>query len=197
MGALRRAEAFPPAPLKGDNMNKIRTIGAVIGLAAAMPALAAIPDAAGVIHACYNLVNGSLRVIDPASGSCRTGEAPLQWGVQGAPGAPGPTGPAGPPGIALAWAHVRADGTMDQDSGNITVIKVHDGGYCVGVSGGTVSNAVATIDSLPNMSGAVQVGVFAASVCPENARQVYVVTRLNAASGGLPGQDRAFYLLVN
>lgn len=83
----------------------------------ALPAIAAIPDATGVIHACYNVTNGNLRVIDPSTASCRIGEAPLQWNVQeqpgtpgapGAPGSPGAAGPAGPPGIALAWAHVRA-----------------------------------------------------------------------------------------
>ena len=185
--------------------NRHWTTGALLLAAAALPheTAAAIPDAAGVIHACYNAVNGALRVIDTAVAGCRTGETPLQWNAQGAPGlpgadgAPGAPGPQGPPGVALAWAHVRADGTVDQASPNITVAKVASGVFCVGVTNGPVRSAVATIDSLPNRSGAVQVGVFHASGCPDGATDVFVVTRENAALDGLPGQDKAFYLLLN
>lgn len=198
-------------------------LGGTLGLASQ----AAIPDAAGVIHACYNTVNGAVRVIDPAAAACRTGEASIQWSVQGLAGPPGPTGatgpagpagaagaagptgatgptgavgpggPAGPPGVALAWARVLPDGTIEQDSGNITVAKVNSGIYCIGVTGGTVNSVVATIDARANMSGAVQVGIFNATGCPAGATDIFVVTRENAAIGGIPGQDRGFYILVN
>jgi len=69
-------------------------------------AVAAIPDANGVVHGCYNLTNGSTRIVDTAA-SCKIGEAAIQWnqtgqqgpqGPQGAQGAQGPQGPQGIPG---------------------------------------------------------------------------------------------------
>lgn len=82
-------------------------LGVVIGaatLAAGGVALAAIPDAAGVIHGCYQNTNGDLRVIDSSTGSgCKTSETAIQWsqtGPQGAVGPQGPVGPAGPEGPA-------------------------------------------------------------------------------------------------
>src|SRR5438552_294329 len=66
-------------------------------------ALASIPDANGVFHACYGN-NGSVRIIDTATDSCRHSETATSWsmigpmGLPGAPGAPGAQGPPGPPG---------------------------------------------------------------------------------------------------
>lgn len=174
-------------------------LGAVLNL----PAQAAIPDASGVITACYNAATGGLRVIDPVVASCRTAEVALQWSVQGpqgpagATGATGSTGAQGPAGTPLAWAHVNANGTIDRNSGNISVSRIGDGMYCVGVTGGVIKSVVATLDSLPNLSGAVQAGIFNHSSCPAGATDILVVTRVNAAIGGMPGDDRAFYLLVN
>jgi hypothetical protein len=202
----------------------VRGLLVAIGASLGFTSTAAIPDANGVIQACYSGATGAVRVIDAALASCRSNELAIQWNVQGAAGPQGPagptgatgatgatgpagptgatgatgaTGPQGPAGVALAWARVAADGSIDRDSGNITVAKVNTGTYCVGVAGGTVRSAVATIDSQPNMSGAVQVGVFHATGCPDGATDVLVVTRENAAIGGLPGQDRAFYILLN
>lgn len=62
------------------------------------PALAAIPDANGVISACYAARTGALRVVDAGS-ACLRGEAPLQWNVTGPVGAVGPQGPAGATGM--------------------------------------------------------------------------------------------------
>lgn len=136
---------------------------------------------------------GPIGATGPTGPTGPTGAA----GPAGPTGATGAQGPEGPPGVALAWARVHADGTIEQDSGNITVAKVNAGTYCIGVTGGTVNSVVATIDSRPNMSGAVQVGIFNASGCPAGATDIFVVTRSNAAVGGLPGEDRAFYILVN
>jgi hypothetical protein len=66
---------------------------------------AAIPDSAGVIHACRNAgQGGTIRVIDTeAQGACIAGETPLSWsqrGPAGPAGAAGPQGPAGPAGPA-------------------------------------------------------------------------------------------------
>ena len=80
----------------------------IIAIAAATTAFAAIPDGNGVIHGCYNIQSGALRVInsDPNgfSLSCAPKEAGLQWnqqgpqGLQGAKGDPGPQGLKGNPG---------------------------------------------------------------------------------------------------
>ena len=76
--------------------------GALFGIATAVQA--DIPDA-GVIHSCYDKVNGQLRVIDSDKGGrCVASEIPLSWsqsgptGPTGATGATGPTGPTGPKG---------------------------------------------------------------------------------------------------
>jgi hypothetical protein len=100
----------------------------------------------------------------------------------------------------LAYAHVWADGTVDQDSGNVTVARpdAFPGGYCIGVSGGTAQTAVVSLDSLPNAGGTVQAGVFFASVCSPfpNAHDILVITRPQGQDGGSPGEDRAFYIIV-
>ena len=187
-------------------------------------AYATIPDAGGVITGCYNTVNGNLRVIDVAAGqTCKPSEAALNWnqtgpaGLPGAPGAPGAPGedgadgeagpqgpqgdpgPQGPPGTALAYAHVYPDGTYDQAS-NITVRHSgFDGLYCAGVNDGTPQVAVASLDSLPNLGGSVQAGVFHASICSQfpDANEIMVVTRPHAQDGGFNGANRAFYIIVN
>ena len=66
-------------------------------------AYATIPDASGVIHACYNKTGqGALRVIDTDKAqTCQSSEAPLNWsqtGPQGPQGLQGPQGPIGPTG---------------------------------------------------------------------------------------------------
>lgn len=74
----------------------------VVGIAVWGTALAAIPDAGGVIHGCYLKVDGGLRVIDTEAGqTCRSAETELAWnqtGPQGPQGEPGPHGPKGPQG---------------------------------------------------------------------------------------------------
>ena len=49
-------------------------------------AWAAIPDANGVIHACYKQSNGALRVIDAPAESCDASESPLSWSQSGLSG---------------------------------------------------------------------------------------------------------------
>ena len=76
-------------------------VGVAVLAAAVGVARAAIPDANGVIHACYSKKGGVLRVSD--SGACDRGRIPLSWnqaGVQGPAGPAGPPGPAGPTGSA-------------------------------------------------------------------------------------------------
>jgi hypothetical protein len=98
----------------------------------------------------------------------------------------------------LAFAHVNANGTIDRDSGNITVVKIDAGTYCAAVTGATPKVAVASLDSLANVGGSVQAGVFTASACvPSGVQQIFIITRPQNQDGGSPGQDRAFYLVVN
>ncbi len=106
------------------------------------------------------------------------------------------TGTTDPAPTLLAYAHVSATGAVSDSSGNITVTKIAAGAYCVGVTGGTVHGAVANLDSLPNVGGYVQTGVFDASGCPSNVSNLLVETRRQNQAGGTPGENRAFYILV-
>jgi len=173
-------------------MKKSNLVAAIAGVVVATVvvggiAWAAIPDAGGVIHGCYKAINGQLRVVNSAV-DCDASEHSIDWSQQG---------PQGPAGTALAYAHVNANGTIDHASANITVERVFDGSYCVGVTGGTVHVAVATLDAFANVGGSVQTGVFSGSDCPENASDIVVTTRPHLQDGGLPGSDRAFHLIVN
>ncbi|MEX2152141.1 MAG: hypothetical protein WD825_02320 [Gemmatimonadaceae bacterium] len=115
-------------------------------------------------------------------------------------GPQGETGPQGPAGTALAYARVNADGSFDQDSGNIMVRhSSFPGMYCIGITAGTPQVAVASLDSLPNVGGSVQAGVFPASICAAfpDANQIMVITRPHEQDGGSAGADRAFYIIIN
>jgi hypothetical protein len=76
----------------------------LFGIATAVQA--SIPDAAGVIHGCYNtsLAHGNpigaVRVIDTAKdgGNCSSGESSLNWNVKGITGPQGAQGPQGSKG---------------------------------------------------------------------------------------------------
>ena len=75
------------------------TTGAVVAsVLAGGIAWAAIPSAGGVINGCYQEVEGQLRVIDPATASCRPSEVPIAWSQQGVRGANGDKGDPGAPG---------------------------------------------------------------------------------------------------
>jgi hypothetical protein len=99
----------------------------MIGLAAVMlvaavggVALATIPSANGVIHACYVKRTGALRVVS-GKHRCPAGQAPLHWNVRG------PRGPQGPGADLLRF---MSDGT----NGAFTVIRTVAGyafeGFC-------------------------------------------------------------------
>ena len=88
-------------PVAGAVRRAASTRLAIAALAAAVTAAvvggvaaAAIPDNGGVIHGCYNQVNGGLRIVNSGV-ACKPGEVALPWnqqGPQGPPGRPGPTG---------------------------------------------------------------------------------------------------------
>jgi hypothetical protein len=80
-------------------------------------ALAAIPDASGVIHGCYKPSDGKLRVIDTEAGkTCASEETALVWNQTGPQGSVGPSGSqvrqVSPPISMLGrvtFSHVQAD----------------------------------------------------------------------------------------
>jgi hypothetical protein len=99
-------------------------------------AMAAIPDSTGVFHACYKKKKGTLRLVS-SSRKCRKSERAVSWnqkGLTGTAGAKGAKGDTGAAGSALGYAHVNADGTVDEaNSKNITsanVTRVSTSAYC-------------------------------------------------------------------
>jgi hypothetical protein len=76
-------------------------------------AFATIPDAQGVIHACFGQ-DGSLRVIDDAAGQCRPHEKTLTWS-QGAGGISGYVGLVSE--VQFVAPHSSAEGSVDCPEG--------------------------------------------------------------------------------
>lgn len=79
-------------------------------------------------------------------------------GLAGAPGPqgiPGAQGPQGPPGAALAYAHVRMDGTLDtgRSRGVGRVTRPQVGRYCFYDVAGIQRNIVATLDNVTPLAG--------------------------------------------
>jgi hypothetical protein len=104
-------------------------LGVLAILAAAVTggavAYAAIPDGSGVIHGCYSKRDGTLRVIDTATGaSCSAAkESPLTWNQAGPPGPPGPKGDKGDPGSVASLSGVPCDtGDPDKPNGKVSVL---------------------------------------------------------------------------
>jgi hypothetical protein len=109
-----------------------RVIIAVAAAAAAAVAItggaiayASIPDSSGVIHGCYTVKGGALRVIDTAKGqTCTTGQHSLTGIRRGREDQRRPAGPAGVSGYSVALCTVGQD-----SSGNLVVIS-SSGGTC-------------------------------------------------------------------
>jgi hypothetical protein len=78
-------------------MKRLALISVAVAALGGGVAYATIPDAGGVIHACYRTDSGAVRLIDAPDQRCLDGEAATDWNVRGPTG---PTGPAGPPGPA-------------------------------------------------------------------------------------------------
>jgi hypothetical protein len=103
-------------------MLKTRIAGiaaAVVLIGAGTVAYAAIPDAGGVVHGCYNKGGllqdkGALRVVDKGE-RCRANETAMTWSQTG------PQGPAGPVGAAGAKGDTGPAGFSDsyQDSNGL------------------------------------------------------------------------------
>jgi hypothetical protein len=105
-------------------------------------AFAAIPSAGGVIHGCYQNVEGQLRVIDPDTDTCRSSEVAIVWNEQGVQGEKGDKGDPGAPG---------RDGVDGRDGTSVTVEPEAAGANCP--AGGvklTAANGVAYVcNALP------------------------------------------------
>jgi hypothetical protein len=132
----------------------------VFGIATAVQA--SIPDASGVIHACYNRnlahgnPTGALRVIDTGkpNGNCNPSEAQLDWnragatGARGATGAPGPTGAPGRTGVTGPTGAAGTSGLtiVTKDQGNLLAGGAFDlDTSCpagkIAINGGYLSNS--------------------------------------------------------
>src|SRR5260370_9548036 len=88
--------------MKGIPKVRRKTLAVLVGVGAALAfgvglALASIPDAGGVIHACYKTVQGQTRIVTSAA-DCNPSETAIQWNQTGPQGVVGPTGPQGPTG---------------------------------------------------------------------------------------------------
>jgi hypothetical protein len=101
--------------------------GAVVGTGVSW---AAVPDANGIIHGCYDNKGTvhALKVIDTAStATCPGGSTALNWnqtgpqGPQGAPGAAGQAGPQGPAGVSHAY-QVTSTGAISLSSATLTTV---------------------------------------------------------------------------
>jgi hypothetical protein len=118
-------------PIKRQRFGVAALIAAVAALASGV-AYATVPDAGGVIHACYNATanpSGSLRVIDTDKGAvCAKNERPLDFnqrgpqgpqgiqgvqGIQGETGATGATGATGSQGLKGDTGATGAAGVSD------------------------------------------------------------------------------------
>jgi hypothetical protein len=79
-------------------MYRFLLVAVTLAALAGGAAYASIPDAGGVIHACYRSDSGAVRLIDVPDQTCLDGEIGVQWNVRGEAGLTGPQGEAGPPG---------------------------------------------------------------------------------------------------
>ena len=138
-------------------------VAVAIAVSGGAIAYASIPDSSGVIHGCYTVNGGALRVIDTAKGqTCATGQHSLNWNQKGPKGAAGPPGPAGVSGYGVARCTLAEDGT----TGNFFVAS-SSGGTC-SVTGGipNVSHALLvcpTGDNAISWSSASSAGFSASS----------------------------------
>jgi hypothetical protein len=120
------------------------TVAVVVLLLAGVGiAYATIPDSNGVIHACYQTLKGSLRVVD-STASCSNGEAPLSWNQTGPPGPPGVQGPPGPSGSSHAYTDSNSQwqAGLSPNATTITQLTLPAGDYVVSATGSVVKNGI-------------------------------------------------------
>lgn len=75
--------------------------------------MASIPDASGIIHACYRntALQKTFRVLDTATGTCNANETELTWNQQGPAGPPGPSDNMNGRYLSVNWGEIPEGGT--------------------------------------------------------------------------------------
>lgn len=130
-------------------------IGALVALAVGVGfAVASIPDASGVFHACYKKHQGQLRLVESAS-ACRPSEKATSWSQTGPPGPPGPPGTPGSSFLAGSSGGQLSTGNNGSGCGGLIGVgscaQVGDGGLVqqvVPVSG-TLHDLYVTVSVAP------------------------------------------------
>jgi hypothetical protein len=181
---------------------------AVALIALAGIASATIPDADGVIHACYKKSSpnqGTLSVIDTGKGqSCSGGETPLTWSQTGPEGPQGPQGPQGiqgPQGPSDAWFADQSSQTIPVLGSEIVVsLNVPAGEYLlssqVNVAGSTDTTGVFCLFRSPTADTTVTESFADVTLAPGQAQTfamtgtAHVLTGSGGAELELECQDR-------
>jgi hypothetical protein len=153
----------------------VGVVAFVLGGTGVLSALAAglIPDAQGVIHACYSPSTGAVRIVSSAA-DCKSREAPLSWNQ---------TGPAGAPGIGTIdeFEGSACNAGSDQ-AGLLDVAFGGDGSVmlkCVPSGGGTPSSGVFVSTSGSDAAAGTRTAPFrtishAISVAAAEQQDVYI-----------------------
>jgi hypothetical protein len=106
-------------------------LAAALAVPVAGAAIAAIPDANGVIHSCLDR-EGNIRIIDSAERSCKKNETALSWNKRGPQGEQGPTGPQGPAGPQGATGPAGPQGAAGTARGYAVVQPANGGNPSLG-----------------------------------------------------------------
>jgi hypothetical protein len=175
-------------------------VAGVMGAGAAV-ALGSVPDATGVIHACYQYtVTGGrtdpaatayLRVIDPASQTCNTSagvppERELDWNVSGPQGPRGDRGLQGPPGSGQTTSVGSGGTAYVTGSGSQSV--TNNGGLLTVTNNGvlTIQAGMLTLDESAAIGGSQPVGMatLGFSATPINLQLLGLSLAKNSSGGG-------------
>ena len=188
----------------------VAVVVVIVAVVAGSAAFAAIPDAGGVIHACYTKSGGAMRVIDATVINCKSTETSLDWNQHGQPGVPGPQGlpgAQGPKGDTGAKGDVGPQGVPGvQGPKGDTGAKGDTGPQ--GPKGDTGSGIMKTIAGLVSDTGVLQLGSGVTSskagpgeyvlIFPDGTWQTFPV--LQVTPFGLPGffpVAEVSYIVIN
>ncbi len=135
------------------------------------------------------------------------GKLPAALGAVGAPGPPGPQGAGGSPGLVRAYAHVLADGTLDQSKGSKGIVSARVSGTTMCVKLDPSIDALRAVPSVtPDIAGNFSAGpngniayvaVINGGCTGANEIHVYTGSYGGGQNGGTPiGAPGPFFLLV-
>jgi hypothetical protein len=170
------------------------TAVAIVAIAGSVTYAVAEIGGGGVIHGCYKSQNGQLRLIDPATDSCRPSETPISWSQTGPQGPPGPPGPQGPPGASATalWAVVDGStGARVRQSGTVSSARLSAGTYQVIFNRNVSTCAFSAVIGNPG-AGFTPLGDIGVAVRAGNDNGVFVGVQDNAGNF----VDRNFHLEV-